>query len=120
MADDTRSPDAEYLKSLMGISSIFISGVLVFGAMAGFLITSLTADNIDAQVVSIIALCIQASLSLFGSFTFASLSIAMLETSAVFSKYEDTRANRNASRAVFLFSIFSILMALALFFFLFL
>lgn len=114
-ASNTSNPDADYLKSLVSISSVFISGVLTFGAVAGFLISSLTAENIKPDVESIIALCIRASLAFFGSFIMAAVAVAMLETSVVFSKYENNFANRWSGRISFGFSVIAILIAFFLF-----
>lgn len=117
MANETGSPDSKYFKSLMSISSVFISGVLIFGSIAGFLISSLTAENIKPEVESIIAMCIQTSLVFFGSFTLAAVSVAMLETSVVFSKYEKRIFNYLAEWAVFIFSIVAMIFAFGLFFY---
>lgn len=115
MTAEVESADAKYVKSLLSVFSFFISGVVVFGGIAGFLINSLTTENIDPQVRSIIALSIKASLIFFGSFTMASIAVAMLETSVVFSKYEDRFFNKLAEKIVLAFSIAAALISIILF-----
>lgn len=116
-ASEVQSADDKYIKSLLRVASFFVSGMVVFGGVAGFLMNSLTTENIDPQVRSIIALSIKSSLVFLGSFTMATLAVVMFETSVVFSNYEKKRFNRIAENFTLGLSVAAAVISGLLFFF---
>lgn len=116
-ASEVQSADDKYIKSLLSVASFFVSGMVVFGGVAGFLMNSLTTENIDPQVRSIIALSIKSSLVFLGSFTMATLAVVMFETSVVFSNYEKKSFNKIAENVTLFFSAVAAVISGLLFFF---